>query len=55
MDLQTASKLSGQRWQVARFAALAFLTLACGLLAVSLGNNSPAAVSQTSVPTWPMH
>jgi hypothetical protein len=36
MDLQSATKLIGRRWQLARFGALLFLVIACGLLVSSL-------------------
>ena len=36
MDLQTAQRLSGRRWQVAKLAALLCFALACGLLVSSL-------------------
>ncbi len=45
MDLQTASRLSGQKWQLARLGALVFLVLACGLLVSSLLNTSRAGMT----------
>ena len=42
MDLQTASRLSGRKWQLARFGALLCFALACGLLVSTLLNSSRA-------------
>jgi len=42
MDLQTATRLSGRKWQLARIGALVFLVLAYGLLVSSLLNASRA-------------
>jgi hypothetical protein len=36
MDLQTAQRLSGRRWQIAKLAALLCFAVACGLLLTSL-------------------
>jgi hypothetical protein len=36
MDLQTAQRLSGRHWQIAKLAALLFFGIACVLLASSL-------------------
>lgn len=49
MDLQTASRLSGQKWQLARLGALVFLVLACGLLVSSLLNSSRAGIAPDPV------
>ena len=40
MDLQTAQRLSGRRWQVAKLAALLCFAVACGLLISSLAASS---------------
>ena len=45
MDLQTATRLSGRKWQLARIGALMFLLLACGLLATSLLSPSRAGLA----------
>jgi hypothetical protein len=49
MDLQTATRLSGRRWQLARFAALVFFGLACGLLVSSLLSASRAGLAEGAV------
>jgi hypothetical protein len=41
MDLQTAQRLSGRRWQMAKLAALLCFAVACGLLVTSLAASSP--------------
>lgn len=40
MDLQTAQRLSGKRWQIAKLAALLFFAMACALLVSSLAASS---------------
>jgi hypothetical protein len=40
MDLQTAQRLSGRRWQIAKLAALLCFVIACGLLVSSLAASS---------------
>ena len=45
MDLQSALRGSGQRWQLARIGALLCFALACGLLVTSLAGPSKAAYS----------
>jgi hypothetical protein len=40
MDLQTAQRLSGRRWQIAKLAALLCFVVACGLLVSSLAASS---------------
>ena len=47
MDLQSALRMSGQRWQLARIGALMCFVLACGLLVISLAGPSKAAHSGT--------
>lgn len=47
MDLQTATRLSGRRWQLARVAALVFFGLACGLLISSLLSTSRAGFAES--------
>jgi len=42
MDLQTAQRLSGRRWQLAKLAALLCFAVACGLLVTSLAASSQA-------------
>jgi hypothetical protein len=49
MDLQTAQRLSGKRWQIARLAALLFFVIACGLLLSSLSQSSR---HQAATPSW---
>jgi putative copper export protein len=46
MDLQTAQRLSGRRWQIAKLAALLCLAIACGLLISSLAASSHAGVGR---------
>lgn len=46
MDLQSAIRLNGPRWQIARVGALVFLVLACGLLAVSLFGKSHGSIEK---------
>jgi hypothetical protein len=36
MDMHTAQRLSGKRWQIAKLAALLCFVVACGLLVSSL-------------------
>lgn len=48
MDLQTATRLSGRRWQLARLAALVFFGLACGLLVSSLLGTSRVGVNEVA-------
>jgi hypothetical protein len=52
MDIQTATRLCSQKWQVARIMTLVFLVVACGFLASSLLAESPMDSSETAVPTW---
>jgi hypothetical protein len=52
MDIQTATRLCSQKWQVARIMTLVFLVVACGFLASSLLVESPMASTETAVPTW---
>ncbi len=47
MDLQTATRLSGRKWQLARVAALVFFGLACGLLVSSLLTTSRAGMAES--------
>ena len=49
MDLQAATRLSGQKWQLARIGALVFLLLACGLLVTSLLNPSKAGFQEEAL------
>ena len=42
MDLQSALRMSGRRWQLARIGALLCFVLACGLLVTSLAGPSKA-------------
>jgi hypothetical protein len=42
MDLQTAQRLSGRRWQMAKIAALVCFGIACVLLISSLAGTSRA-------------
>lgn len=46
MDLQTATPLSGPKWQLARFGALVFFIIACGFLVSSLLNPSRAGFNE---------
>ncbi|MGE0697905.1 MAG: hypothetical protein AB7O57_02300 [Hyphomicrobiaceae bacterium] len=46
MDLQSANRLSGRKWQIARFGAVVFFALACGLLVSSLLNPSRAGLTE---------
>jgi hypothetical protein len=45
MDLQSASKLSGHRWQLARIGALLFFVIAGGLLVSSLLDQGRAGLA----------
>lgn len=52
MDLQTAQRLSGRRWQIAKLAALLCFVVACGLLVSSLAASSHAgAGAGESIPS----
>ncbi len=55
MDLQSATKLSGRTWHLARVGALVFFALTCGLLASSLLNTSRGGVAQDQAPRWATH
>ena len=46
MDLQTATRLCGRRWQLARIGTLLCFALACGLLVSSLVSTSRAGLEQ---------
>lgn len=46
MDIQTASRLCGRKWQFARIGALIFFGLACGLLISSLVTASKAGIER---------
>lgn len=46
MDLQTATPLSGPKWQLARIGALVFFIIACGFLVTSLLNPSRAGFNE---------
>ena len=49
MDLQTAQRLSGKRWQIAKLAALLCFAVACGLLVSSLAASSPIGAEASYV------
>ncbi len=55
MDLQTATNLSGRKWQLARIGALVFFVLSCALLVSSLLNVSRAGMAQEQAPRWASH
>ena len=50
MDLQTAQRLSGRRWQIAKLAALLCFAVACGLLISSLAASSHAGADTGEAP-----
>lgn len=52
MDLQSATKLSGRKWQLARIGALMFFVLACGLLVTSLLTASRAGILEPPPAGW---
>jgi hypothetical protein len=53
MDLQTAQRLSGRRWQIGKLAALLCFAIACGLLISSLAASSGfGAVADTTLSTF---
>jgi hypothetical protein len=51
MDLQTAMRLSGQNWQLARIAAVVFLIVAGGLLTSSLLDPTSMSSAEKSAPS----
>ncbi|MGE0767745.1 MAG: hypothetical protein AB7L90_14875 [Hyphomicrobiaceae bacterium] len=54
MDLQTAMKPSGRKWQLTRLVAVMFLIGTCGLLTLSLLTESAMGVAQDQAPSWAM-